>query len=108
MKNFISFMIVILSLSLFLGSCRRIKSPLNPLETKGAFVASGTIQYIDLEGGFYGIIADNGKHYFPINLPDEFRVEGLRVRFTAIMRNDVATIYMWGTPVEILKIEKLE
>lgn len=31
---------------------------------------TGMIRYIDLEGGFYGIIADNGKNYLPENYTD--------------------------------------
>lgn len=107
MRNLISFIILIVSTTFFVDSCRRVKSPLNPLDENGTFVSTGTIQYIDLEGGFYGIITDQGENYLPLNLPEAFRVDGLRVRFWAKVRNDVMTIYMWGTPVEILKIEKI-
>lgn len=68
----------------------------------------GTVRFIDLEGGFYGIIGDDGKKYDPINLSREFQIDGLPVHFEAKVRDDVATIRMWGTPIEILKIEKLE
>lgn len=33
---------------------------------------TGTVKYIDLEGGFFGIIGDSGKNYDPINLSEEF------------------------------------
>ena len=68
----------------------------------------GTVRFIDLEGGFYGIIGDDGKKYDPVNLSQEFQVDGLPVRFKAKVRDDVASIRMWGTPVEIVTIEKLE
>jgi hypothetical protein len=76
---------------------------------KGADILSGTgtINHIDLEGGFYGLIADDGQKYLPKDLPREFRVDGLRVRFQIKILTGVATIYMWGTPVEVLSIEKL-
>ena len=32
-------------------------------------------------GGFYGIVADDGERYLPADLPQEFRADGLRVRF---------------------------
>jgi len=67
---------------------------------------SGTVEFIDLEGGFYGIVATGGEHYLPLNLPDAFRVDGLKVTFTARTAPDTNTIYMWGTPVTILSIEK--
>jgi len=69
---------------------------------------TGTIKFIYLEGGFYGIIGDNGDHYDPINLNQEFQVDGLRVRFEAKIRDDLASFHMWGTIIEIIKIEKLD
>lgn len=71
------------------------------------FTTTGTVQFIDLEGSFYGIVADDGSRYDPLNLPPEFQEGGLHVRFTARILKDPATTHMWGTPVEILKIEKL-
>lgn len=65
----------------------------------------GTIKFIDLEGGFYGIIGDDGKNYLPINLSKEFKIDDARVKFEGKIRNDIFTIYMWGEPIEIIKIE---
>ncbi|MFA7199380.1 MAG: DUF333 domain-containing protein [Methanoculleus sp.] len=68
---------------------------------------NGTITYVDLEGGFYGIIADDGMHYLPADLPEEFRSDGLRVGFVVDIANETATIQQWGTPVEIRAIEPI-
>ena len=68
--------------------------------------STGTVEYIDLEGGFYGIIADDGTHYYPLNLPEEFAQDGARVTFTA-QQEDVATTAMWGIPVTIHSMEML-
>ncbi len=65
---------------------------------------SGTVQYIDLEGGFYGIVADDGTRYLPLNLPEEFSEDGLAVEFTGYLREDVVSIQQWGTPLEITEI----
>ena len=65
---------------------------------------SGTVTYVDLEGGFYGIVADDGTRYLPQNLPEEFAQDGLEVSFTAKVLEDVATIQQWGTPIEIIEI----
>ncbi|MFH0769521.1 MAG: hypothetical protein V1932_08185 [Chloroflexota bacterium] len=67
---------------------------------------TGAVKLINLEGGFYGIVGDDGKNYDPANLSQEFRVDGLRVSFEAKILKDVATTRMWGTPVEIIKIER--
>jgi putative hemolysin len=74
-------------------------------EARGTVTANATVTYIDLEGGFYGLVADDGKNYLPGNLPAEFRRDGLSVRFTADVQGDAAGIQMWGTPVEIRSIE---
>ena len=66
---------------------------------------TGTVTYIDLEGGFYGIVADDGTQYLPLDLPEEFRQDGRAVTAEVIVRDDVATIQQWGTPVEIAALE---
>jgi hypothetical protein len=68
---------------------------------------TGTIKFLYFEGGFYGIVGDDGKHYDPGSLDQEFQIDGLRVKFEAEPLNDMATIHMWGTPVSIIRIEKL-
>lgn len=72
------------------------------------FTTTGTVRFIDLEGGFYGIVAEDGAHYEPSGLPSGFQIDGLHVRFTACILKDTASIRMWGTPIEVLTIEALE
>ncbi|MCK4430776.1 MAG: hypothetical protein KAW19_05685 [Candidatus Aminicenantes bacterium] len=73
---------------------------------------TGTITYIGVEGGFYGIITandghwDNG-HWDPINLRSEFTVDGLRVKFKAKIRDDLHSYHMWGRIIELIYIKKL-
>ena len=64
-----------------------------------------TVKYVDLEGGFYGLICGDEK-YYPINLPEEYRQDGLRVSVVARITN-ATTFAMWGTPVEVLEIRKV-
>jgi hypothetical protein len=66
----------------------------------------GTVKYIDLEGGFYGIVDETGKEYLPLNLKDEFKVDGLKVEGIGEIEENATTVYMWGTPINVLKIEK--
>lgn len=68
----------------------------------------GTIVYNEIEGGFYGIMTDDGKKYNPINLDAPFRKDGLRVRFDANQKKGMVGIHMWGEYVEIIHIETLD
>ena len=93
-KQLLMLVIVVLFLTVGLSGC-----------VVGPFIKdTGTITYIDLEGGFYAIIGS--KDYDPLNLPEEFWVEGLQVLFKALRYNG-PTFHMWGTPIVLLKIEKL-
>ena len=69
--------------------------------------STGTIKYLDLEGGFYGIISDSGQKYKPINLPRKYRKNGLRVAFRAREKKGMVSIHMWGKIVEITHINEL-
>ncbi len=70
--------------------------------------AVGTVEYIELEGGFYGIVVSDTARYLPMNLDEQYREDGLHVRFRAVLRDDVATIQMWGRSMEILDITSVE
>jgi hypothetical protein len=69
-------------------------------------MTTGTIRYMDFEGGFYGIVADSGERYNPVNLPAGYRKNGLRVRFQVKEKKGMTSTRMWGKIVEILEIEK--
>ena len=66
----------------------------------------GIVSYVDLEGGFYGIITEKGVQHNPVNLHVDFRVDGLRISYKYKTLRNVASIQMWGTSVEILEVRK--
>ncbi|MDE2835192.1 MAG: hypothetical protein OXM02_11835 [Bacteroidota bacterium] len=68
----------------------------------------GTIVFNDFEGGFYGIVADGGQRYYAGTLEEDLRVDGLRVRFVLRELTGVMTTVMWGRPVEIITLERLQ
>lgn len=102
MKKIFIVIAIILVLSIVLSGC---------LE-KYKIEDTGTITFCDFEGGFYGIISDdfhNGEKKFdPINLPSEFKEDGLRVKFKAFVSLNQYSYHMWGTIIVILDIEKLD
>jgi hypothetical protein len=64
----------------------------------------GRVQFLNLEGGFYGIITDSGKKILPMNMAKEFAQHGAIVRIKGKVKN-VMTIQQWGTPFTITEIE---
>ena len=60
--------------------------------------------WVPLEGGFYGIIADDGTQYDPGNLPDNMQHDGLRIGFTATENPDVVSFHMWGMSVTVTDV----
>jgi hypothetical protein len=68
----------------------------------------GTVNYISLAGGFWGIISaksHNGTNYFePIFMPFRFRHDGLHIWFIALLLPYQPNIQGWGDPVLIIRI----
>lgn len=92
MINFKVFLIILI----FVG-CNNINEP-EPL-------TKGTIKFIPLEGGFYGIITSTNEKLDPINLPKEFQKDGLKISFSYNERNDLYSFHMWGKIIELTKIK---
>jgi len=74
--------------------------PIPPIICSG----TGEIQYLDFECGFYGIVSDDGRCYDPVNLPSEFKNDGLQISFKVKVLKNQISFHMWGTLVEILEI----
>ena len=64
------------------------------------------VSYIDLEGGFYGIITEAGEHHEPVNLHVDYQVDSLRISYKYKTLQRVGSYRMWGTPIEILEIRE--
>jgi hypothetical protein len=67
----------------------------------------GQVTFVPLEGGFYGITSFDGEKYDPVELPEAFRHDGLRVRIKARLVPRSIGVHMWGKKIEIIAIEKL-
>lgn len=68
----------------------------------------GILQHQDIEGGFWGIIADDGAKYVPVEpLADEWLREGLHVTADVRPANVLGTT-MWGTYVFIDDIQQAD
>jgi hypothetical protein len=68
---------------------------------------NGTVHRLEIEGGFFGIVADEGAHYDPGELDARFRRDGLRVRFDLRRNPGQASMRQWGTLVTVVRIDSL-
>jgi hypothetical protein len=66
---------------------------------------TGTVRFQSIEGGFYGIVADDGSRLDPRNLPAAFQHDGERVRYHAIVVEEGASVHMWGTIVTLVTVD---
>lgn len=71
------------------------------------FPLTGQVYYANIEGGFYGIIGDDGIKYQPTNLPRKFKKEGLSVKFDAKIKNSMISAFQWGTIAELSNVSEI-
>ena len=69
-------------------------------------VVRGSVEWFNLEGGFFAIRGDDQVTYDPLNLPDTFREDGLRVRASVRIRRDYGSYHMVGPMVDVLSIRR--
>jgi hypothetical protein len=64
----------------------------------------GVVRYLDVDGGRWAIEAGDDR-FEPVNLPAEFRVDGLRIRFEANDHVEAGGAYLAGRLVELEYIQ---
>lgn len=72
-----------------------------------SFHLTGQVVSSNIEGGFYGIIGDDGRKYQPTNLPRKFKKDGLTIKFDAKIKDNGMSTFQWGTIVELTNVEEL-
>lgn len=77
------------------------------LPSEDLITGTGTVTFVNLEGGFYGIVGDSGIRYDPTFLDRDFEQDKLRVKFEGRERADLVNIHQWGTILELTRIEKM-
>lgn len=68
------------------------------------FDIQGTVVYKNIEGGFFAIEGDDGRKFDPINLPESFRKDGLKVKVSARLKKEAVSFHMYGTIIEVVNI----
>lgn len=101
-KSELLLLIAFLSLLCFGTGCKTTVNKNEHSENIVNFTA--TVRYIDIEGGFWGLISSDGKKYEPRILDNKYLKDGLKVRVKARILKDTAGFRMWGKQVEIINI----
>lgn len=65
----------------------------------------GTVSFFPLGPGFWGITDDSGRQWRPVKMPKKLQKEGLRGVFEVREVEEEISIFMWGTPVRVLRSE---
>lgn len=65
----------------------------------------GTVTRVEAEGGFWGIITEDGTQFRPTNLPEAFERQGMVVEFEGYVLSENRQEGEWGIPVELNEIE---
>lgn len=67
----------------------------------------GTVQFVSVEGGCWAIDTPE-ERYEPVDLPEEFREDGLEVRFEGEVRDDMASVCMVGQLFELETVRRAD
>ena len=78
-------------------------NPVVPIQLQ-TVTFEGTIEYIMLEGGFYGIQSNDQKNYDPVNLEPQVAISGLSVQVNATICSSCVSFHMWGIIITIQNI----
>jgi len=68
-----------------------------------------TVQFIDLSGGFWAFLGENGEKWrpFPADFPEELKKNGLKLALSAELLPDAPSFIMWGTEIDIISYQLL-
>ena len=69
---------------------------------------TGVVKHLDLEGSFYGIVTDDGQRLDPVNLPEAFQQDGLRIKARVATLEGRVSVHMWGTLVKIIDVQRVQ
>ena len=67
----------------------------------------GKVVFQNLGMGFWGIIDNRGNEWRPVNMPEQLKKPGAEVSLRIKEVNEDASMFMWGTPVEIVGFHTL-
>jgi hypothetical protein len=68
----------------------------------------GIVVYNQFEGGFYGIVTEQGERYLPNRFPEAYKRVGTLIHFRGKVLANSSSIYQWGKPFDIVDIKLIK
>lgn len=68
---------------------------------------TGTIVFLELGSGGWGIETPKGQQYFITNMPEQLKKSGAQVTVLARPADDYMGLVMWGEAVELVQFSTL-
>lgn len=62
----------------------------------------GKVTFQNIGTGFWGIIDESGNEWRVVNMPEQLKADGKKVRVLAKPADEDFSTFMWGEPVELL------
>jgi len=93
---------------LFLTFISNTTSAAQPTPPPTTFHLTGKVVYSPVEGGFYGILGDDGIKYQPTNLPRKFKKENISLHFDAKRKDGMVSTFQWGTIIELANVSEFK
>ncbi len=81
---------------------------IQPIDKEVLVWQKTTVTYISLEGGFFGLLTEDGEKLLPLKLPKKFRQDGAIVNVLGKAKKNIVTFQQWGVPFEIQQINLLQ
>ena len=77
-------------------------------EDKNMITITGTVVFKQLEGGFYGLDADDGKKYLPQGMKKSLLKNGMKVRVKGYILTDMLTFQQYGEVLKVIETEMID
>lgn len=68
----------------------------------------GSTQFINLSGGFWAIISEDGQKWRPSEMPKALQQPNLLVSVEAETFEDAVSFFMWGVEIDIHSYQILQ
>ena len=90
------------------GSDLSLKNDLNENQKTANMTIQGTLVFQEMEGGFMGFIANDGKKYTPIGISKEHMRDGLIIEISGELKPNMITITQFGEVIKVNSVRVID